>query len=139
MGPSARHNLGIGRYCFRSQITTSCSTSLFCCDIQMRFISLWRSFTGRNPRPEMNRRGLRISRSLADQHKIDKPAVNGCCEYPQSRIHINGFLVDFDEGVAESIDMSDGRNVVHEVFYTQDPANAFEVEATLQIGTIYRY
>ena len=76
---------------------------------------------------------------MADQHKIDESAVNGRCEYPQSRIHIDGFLVDFYEGVAQSIDVGDSGGFVSEVFYTQDPANAFEVEATLQIGTIHRY
>ena len=87
----------------------------------------------------MNRRGLRISRSwLTSTRSMKVPSI-GCKEYPQSRIHINGFLVDFDEGIAESIDMGNGRNVVHEVLYTHDPANAFEVEATLQVGTIYRY
>ncbi len=76
---------------------------------------------------------------MADQYKIDESAVNGRCEYPQSRIHIDGFLVDLDKGVAQSIDVGDSEGFVHEVFYTQDPANAFEVEATLQIGTIHRY
>ena len=63
----------------------------------------------------------------------------GVAKYPQSRIHINGFLVDFDEGVAESIDVGDGRGFVHELLYTQDPANAFEVEATLQVSTVHCY
>ena len=85
----------VDRYCFLSQIATSCRTSRFCCNIKMRFISLWRSFIGRNPRPEMNRRGLRISRSLADQYKIDEGAVNRCRKYPQSRIHINSLSRGF--------------------------------------------
>ena len=51
-------------------------------------------------------------------------------------IHINSFLVDFDEGVAQSIDVGGGRGFVHEVLYTQNPANAFEVKATFQIGTV---
>ena len=61
-----------------------------------------------------------------------------CGEHPQSRMHVDRLLVDLYQGVAESMDVGDGRDLVDEILDPEDPADPPEVEATLEVGAVHR-
>ena len=71
------------------------------------------------------------------QHQLDALAVDGCCQNPIPGMHFNGLLVDFDERVAQSMDVSGGCDFVDHL-EARERANAPEFEAAAHTGAVDR-
>ena len=81
--------------------------------------------------------GLAHLPHLVGQHQLDALAVDGCCQHPISHTHVEGLLVDFDEGVAQSMDVSGGCDFVHQI-HARGSSNAFGFEAASHTGAVDR-
>ena len=75
----------------------------------------------------------------AGDTSVGSTPVHWGCKHPQTRIHANGALADFDERVAQSDDVCDSGYFVHILLEPQDAVGPFEVEAALETGAVDRY
>ena len=93
--------------------------------------------TGRNPKPAIFRRGLRISRICETSDRSISVPSTGVANTPETRVHADGMLADFHERAAQPVDVGNDRGVEGEGRDPGDGSLRSEVEATLEKGAVH--